>query len=101
LELGVSHLPPGTSKWNKIEHRLFCHITQNWRGKPLVSHAVIVNLIAHTRTAKGLKVKAELDDGSYPSGIRVSDDELKAVQVHPAKFLILLECRFAVSETHQ
>ena len=65
--LSVSHLPPGTSKWNKIEHRLFCHITQNWRGKPLVSHEVIVNLIANTTTSKGLKVKAELDTSSYPA----------------------------------
>jgi Rhodopirellula transposase DDE domain len=86
LRLGVSHLPPGTSKWNKIEHRLFCHITQNWRGKPLVSHEVIVNLIAHTTTAKGLKVKAELDVGTYPSGIKVSNSELETLQVHPAKF---------------
>jgi transposase-like protein len=86
LELGVSHLPPGTSKWNKIEHRLFCHITQNWRGKPLVSHEVIVNLIAHTTTAKGLKVKAELDVRTYPSGIKVSDEELEMLHFHPAKF---------------
>ena len=86
LQLGVSHLPPGTSKWNKIEHRLFCHITQNWRGKPLVSHEVIVNLIAHTTTAKGLKVNAELDVGTYPSGIKVSDRVLETLRVHPAKF---------------
>jgi Rhodopirellula transposase DDE domain len=86
LELGVSHLPPGTSKWNKIEHRLFCHITQNWRGKPLVSHEVIVNSIANTTTAKGLRVKAELDVSTYPSGIRVSDEVLEMLHVHPAKF---------------
>jgi hypothetical protein len=86
LKLGVSHLPPGTSEWNKIEQRLFCHITQNWRGKTLVSHEVIVNLIASTTTAKGLKVTAELDDRTYPSGVKVSDDELRRLHVHPAKF---------------
>jgi hypothetical protein len=85
LRLGVSHLPPGTSKWNKIEHRLFCHMTQNWRGTPLVSHEVIINLIAHTTTTKGLKVKAELDVGTYPSGIKVSDRELEELQIHPAE----------------
>ncbi len=73
----VSHLPPGTSKWNKIEHRLFCHITQKCRGQPLVSHEVIVNLIANTTTAKGLKVKAELDTGSYPCGIKVTKAEVQ------------------------
>ena len=86
LKLGVSHLPPGTSKWNKIEHRLFCHITRNWRGKPLTSHEVIVNLIAKTTTAKGLKVRAELDVGVYPSGIKVSDNEIERLRIHRAKF---------------
>ena len=87
LSLNVSHLPPGTSKWNKIEHRLFCHITRNWRGRPLVSHEVIVNLIANTTTAKGLKVKAGLDTGVYPCGIKVSKAEFEKVQVKHAKFL--------------
>jgi hypothetical protein len=87
LSLSVSHLPPGTSKWNKIEHRLFCHITQNWRGKPLVSHEVIVNLIANTTTAKGLKVKAELDTSSYPCGTKVSKAEVKRLQLQHAKIL--------------
>ena len=87
LTLSVSHLPPGTSKWNKIEHRLFCHITQNWRGRPLVSHEVIVNLIANTTTAKGLKVKAELDTGSYPCGIKVSKAELEQLELQHAKTL--------------
>ncbi len=61
-------MPPGTSKWNKIEHRLFCHITQNWRGRPLVSHEVIVNLIAHTTTEAGLEVQAALDTNCYETG---------------------------------
>lgn len=80
IPIHVSHLPPGTSKWNKIEHRLFSYISMNWRGQPLVSHEVIVNLIAGTTTRKGLKVHAELDDSLYPAGIKVSDDEFK--QIH-------------------
>ena len=68
----VSHFPPGTSKWNKIEHRLFSFISQNWRGKPLISHEVIVNLIAATTTTTGLKVRAELDTSVYPVGRKVS-----------------------------
>jgi hypothetical protein len=82
----VSHFPPGTSKWNKIEHRMFCHITQNWRGRPLVSHAVIVQLIANTRTKSGLKIKAALDTRSYPAGIKVTDSELAALHLQPADF---------------
>ena len=81
LTLHVSHFPPGTSKWNKIEHRLFCHVTQNWRGKPLVSHDLIVKLIGSTTTRAGLKVKAALDTGRYESGIKVSDEELDAVRI--------------------
>jgi len=73
LTISVCHLPPGTSKWNKIEHRLFSFITQNWRGKPLVSHEVIVQLIAATRTATGLRVHCELDTNTYPSGVTVPD----------------------------
>ena len=76
LPIHVCHFPPGTSKWNKIEHRMFSHITQNWRGRPLVSHEVIVNLIANTRTKAGLKIRAELDRGRYPTGIKISDSEL-------------------------
>ena len=79
LQVTVCHLPPGTSKWNKIEHRLFSHISMNWRGRPLVSHEVIVELIAATQTHAGLKVRAELDQGSYPLGVKVSDPELAAV----------------------
>ncbi len=84
-ELGVSitvcHLPPGTSKWNKIEHRLFSFITGNWRGKPLVSHQVIVQLIAATTTKTGLEVRCELDPATYPAGVKVSDDEFAAVNI--------------------
>jgi hypothetical protein len=86
MPVHVCHFPPGTSKWNKIEHRMFCHITQNWRGRPLVSHEVIINLIASTATAQGLKIRAEPDTASYPTGVKVSDDELAAVRLKPGSF---------------
>jgi len=86
MPIQVCHFPPGTSKWNKIEHRMFCHITQNWRGRPLVSHQVVVQLIANTATSKGLRIQAELDTGSYPVGAKVSDKELAAVKLQPHKF---------------
>jgi hypothetical protein len=86
IPIHVCHFPPGTSKWNKIEHRMFCHITQNWRGRPLVSHDVIINLIANTVTAKGLRIKAELDPKVYPLGIKVTDEELATVHIQPASF---------------
>jgi len=86
LPIQVCHFPPGTSKWNKIEHRMFCHITQNWRGQPLVSHEVIINLIAATSTQQGLRIKAELDSGLYPTGIKVTDAELAAVNLKRADF---------------
>jgi hypothetical protein len=76
LPIHVCHFPPGTSKWNKIEHRMFSHITQNWRGRPLVSHEVIINLIANTTTQAGLKIRAELDRGKYLTGIKITDAEL-------------------------
>ncbi len=79
LDITVCHFPPGTSKWNKIEHRLFSHISMNWRGRPLISHEVVVDLIAGTTTRTGLKVRAELDRGSYPTGIEVTDEQLAAV----------------------
>ena len=79
--IAVCHFPPGTSKWNKIEHRLFSFITQNWRGKPLISHQVIVNLIAATTTKKGLTVRCALDHNQYPAGRKVSDQELKAINI--------------------
>ena len=86
LRLWICHFPPGTSKWNKIEHRMFCHITANWRGKPLTSHEVIVNLIGNTKTKAGLTIQAELDTGSYPTGIQVSDYDLVQVCIEKAEF---------------
>ena len=86
LPITVCHFPPGTSKWNKIEHRLFSFITQNWRGQPLLSHAVIVNLIAATTTTTGLRVRARLDTTRYPSGLKVSRATLEAVRLRPDPF---------------
>lgn len=86
LRLTICHFPPGTSKWNKIEHRLFSFITKNWRGRPLTSYQVIVNLIAHTTTQTGLVVKAAIDPNYYETGIVVSDEELAQVNLTPAKF---------------
>ena len=86
LEILVSHFPPGTSKWNKIEHRLFSFITQNWRGKPLISHEAIVNLIAATTTQKGLHVECQLDEKVCPKGIKIYDDEFKEVNLTSDKF---------------
>jgi hypothetical protein len=86
LRLRVLHFPPGTSKWNKVEHRLFCYITQNWRGKPLVSREAIVSLIGSTTTSTGLTVRAALDTERYETGIKVSDEELAAVQLAPHEF---------------
>jgi DNA-binding phage protein len=86
LVLNVCHFPPGTSKWNKIEHRLFCHVTQNWRGRPLTSHDLIVKLIGGTTTKTGLKVRAALDTARYESGIKISDEALKAVQIERDEF---------------
>src|SRR6202166_371363 len=86
IDITVHHLPPGTSKWNKIEHRLFSFITMNWRAKPLVSYQVIIDLIGATTTQTGLKVVCELDDNLYPKGIVVSDEELAAVNIVRADF---------------
>ena len=86
IPITVSHFPPGTSKWNKIEHHLFSFISQNWRGKPLISHEVIVNLIAATTTATGLKVRAELDTAAYPVGRKVSKQEVAKVNLHRDSF---------------
>lgn len=86
MAISVSHFPPGTSKWNKIEHRLFSFISQNWRGKPLVSHRVIVDLIAATTTTAGLQVRAQLDPTLYPAGTKVSDEEVAAVNILRASF---------------
>ena len=86
LRISVCHFPPGTSKWNKIEHRLFSYISMNWRGKPLFSHEVVVNLIAATTTKTGLKIEAELDTNTYPKGIQVTDEELDKVKIERAEF---------------
>ena len=83
LEITVCHYPPGTSKWNRIEHRLFSFITMNWRGKPLTTYRTIVELIANTTTSKGLTVQAERDEGYYPRGVKVTDEELAAVPLRP------------------
>jgi hypothetical protein len=86
LVIQVCHFPPGTSKWNKIEHRMFSYITQNWRGRPLISHEIVINLIANTSTRGGLKIRAELDTGHYETGKKVSDEELKKIKLKHAKF---------------
>ncbi len=86
LRISVCHFPPGTSKWNKIEHRMFCHITKNWRGKPLRSRAIVVNLIGHTTTKAGLRIRSELDTQTYRTGIKVSDEELAAIRLEKASF---------------
>ena len=84
--ISVCHFPPGTSKWNKIEHRLFSFITKNWRGKPLVTHEVIVNLIAATTTGKGLEVYCHIDEDLYPRGRKITDAELAAVNIERDSF---------------
>ena len=86
LSITICHFPPGTSKWNKIEHRLFSHIAMNWRGKPLVSLATIVNLIGSTRTGAGLRVRSEIDRKPYPKGIVVTDDQMATVHLKPHRF---------------
>jgi len=86
LTVHVSHLPPGTSKWNKIEHRLFSFISQNWRGQPLLTHATIVKLIAGTRTSTGLKVHCILDRGRYPNEVRITDDQMATIRLTPDSF---------------
>ena len=86
LSITVCHFPPGTSKWNAIEHRLFCQINRNWSGRPLESRAIVVNLIAHTTTTKGLQVRAALDTRSYPLGTKVSDKTLNSVHLAPSSF---------------
>ena len=86
LSVSVCHFPPGTSKWNKIEHRMFSHITKNWRGRPLTSHAVIVNLIANTTTNAGLKIQSALDTEEYPTGIKISEQEMTAINLERNSF---------------
>ena len=86
LEITVCHFPPGTSKWNKIEHRMFSFITMNWRGRPLVSYRTVVQLIAGTTTKKGLKIQADRDEGYYPVGVKISNKELAAVPLTRHEF---------------
>jgi hypothetical protein len=86
LRISVCHFPPGTSKWNKIEHRMFCYITKNWRGKPLRSRAIVVNLIGNTTTKAGLRIEAELDTNPYKTGIKISKEELAEVRLEKATF---------------
>ncbi len=86
LKVSVCHFPPGTSKWNRIEHRMFAWITQNWQGRPLTSYQVIVNLIAATRTKTGLTIRTERDEGVYPLGIKVTDEEMKAINIRRIGF---------------
>lgn len=86
LAVSVCHFPPGTSKWNKIEHRMFCHITENWRGRPLRSRATVVNLIGNTTTKTGLHIEAAVDDNEYPLGIEVTEEELAAIQIRQHSF---------------
>jgi hypothetical protein len=86
LTVEVVHFPPGTSKWNKIEHRLFSYISKNWRGKPLVTYQIVVNLIAATKTKKGLKVACEIDRKEYKTGMKISDEQLETINLCPNKF---------------
>ena len=86
LKVTVCHFPPGTSKWNKVEHRLFSHISMNWRGQLLTSHEVVVNLIGATKTRSGLEVQARLDSRKYPTKIQVSDEEMEQVKIRKHKF---------------
>ena len=86
LTIHVSHFPPGTSKWNKIEHRLFCHLTENWRGRALVTFETLVELIGHTQTATGLRVQAKLDKRRYKTGVVVTPAEMRALAIDPYDF---------------
>jgi hypothetical protein len=86
LTISVCHFPPGTSKWNKIEHSMFCHIAEQWRAHPLVSMAVVVHLIGSTTTRKGLRVKTEVDPGEYPTGLKVDDETFNAINLHKDRF---------------
>jgi transposase len=86
LRISVCHFPPGTSKWNKIEHRMFCHITENWRGRPLVSREVVVNLIGHTTTKTGLEIRSALDENCYPTGREITDEQMEDLAIEREKF---------------
>lgn len=86
ITIKVRHFPPGTSKWNKIEHRMFCHITQNWRGRPLITRETVVNLIGSTKTKAGLEIRSVLDENSYETGIKVTDREMKMIRIKREDF---------------
>ena len=86
LRISVCHFPPGTSKWNKLEHRMFCHITETWRGRPLVSREGVVNLIGHTTTTTGLVIQSALDDHSYPTGREVTAEQMESLALKQEKF---------------
>ena len=86
VEISVSHFPPGTSKWNKIEHRMFSHVTKNWRGRPLVSREVVVNLIGAVTTEGGLEIRAELDEGSYATGRKITDEQMASLEIDRETF---------------
>lgn len=86
LRISVGHFPPGTRKWNKIEPRMFCHITENGRGRPLVSREVVVNRIGHTTTTTGLSIRSEWDEGSYPTGRTISDEQMEELSIKRDKF---------------
>ena len=86
LGISVCHFPPGTSKWNKIEHRMFCHITENWRGRPLISREVVVNLIGGTKTRVGLEIRSELDGGDCPVAREVTDQQIDGLSIKREKF---------------
>lgn len=99
VEITVCHLPPGTSKWNKIEHRLFSHIAMNWRGKPLVSLALIVSLIGATTSRTGLRVRSEIDEHTYPTGVQISDAQMASLKLRPHDFHG--EWNYSLYPTHQ
>jgi Rhodopirellula transposase DDE domain len=86
LRITVCHFPPGTSPWNKIEHRMFCHITQNWRGRPLVNHEIVVNLIGSTTTETGLEIRAELEGSTYAIGREVTKQQMDSLSIRREKF---------------
>jgi Rhodopirellula transposase DDE domain len=86
MTIQVCHFPPGTSKWNKIEHRMFCQISQNWRARPLLSRGIIVKLITHTTTQQGLEIKAKLDKHHYKTGIKVNDEEFNTIALEKDEF---------------
>ena len=86
LTVQVCHFPPGTSKWNKIEHRMFCHITNNWRARPLLTRQIVVQLIGSVTTEQGLRIRAELDENPYAAGIKVTDEDLAALAIERDEF---------------